>query len=32
MKNMGKGDILIHAGDFTNTGEQKEMDDFCDYM
>ena len=26
------GDVLVHAGDFTNTGEQEQVEDFHDWM
>ena len=29
---MPKGDILIHAGDFTNDGTQKEIKDFDSWL
>jgi diketogulonate reductase-like aldo/keto reductase/Icc-related predicted phosphoesterase len=27
-----EGDVLIHAGDFTNTGELSQISDFCEWM
>mmetsp|Transcript_42298 Transcript_42298/g.62208 ORF Transcript_42298/g.62208 Transcript_42298/m.62208 type:complete len:318 (-) Transcript_42298:16-969(-) len=26
------GDILIHAGDFSNTGENSQIEDFCNFL